>query len=287
MMTLIMILIKNTNTMSDFTTLKDQIKQSIKTNGNGAITGQVLQDTLVNIVDVQGSNISLFTNKSEANNVIKKLFIDTTNYIGDYSLDGLKIQVLAREVEGVTSGIRLVNDQGQIIATFWDSDFSAIREWTQNGIYCYIEYFWENMNPNSKIFNIQFTNEVFAEYNDPRKSRSTKEIENTLSLLNSMFFTQDSRMNSIIRKLFIDTSGYTGSYSLEGLYISQIAKKASGTTSGIRISNKNSEVIGNYWIGDGQDNDIIETIQNGIYCYAEYNWKQWIQNIYMVQKLNL
>lgn len=37
--------------MADYTTLIDQIKESIKPNGNGSITGQVLQDTLINIVD--------------------------------------------------------------------------------------------------------------------------------------------------------------------------------------------------------------------------------------------
>lgn len=42
--------------MADYTTLKDQIKESIKTNGNGSITGQVLQDTLVNIVNTIGKN---------------------------------------------------------------------------------------------------------------------------------------------------------------------------------------------------------------------------------------
>ena len=84
--------------------------------------------------------------------------------------------------------------------------------------------------------------------------------------------TSNAAMNSVIRKLYIDTSGYTGSNSLDGLYISILAKKSSGTTSGIRINNQEGVQIADFWVQDGQDLDVIEMFRSGIYCYAEYAW---------------
>lgn len=60
---------------------------------DGAVTIPKLSDDIQDLISTK-----LFTNKFNANKVIRKLFIDTSKYTGDVSLDGLKIDIIAKNV---------------------------------------------------------------------------------------------------------------------------------------------------------------------------------------------
>lgn len=102
-------------------------------------------------------NSTVYTDVLEINRVIKLLFIDKSKYTGSYSLDGLKVGLLCKNLspndDGGTYGFRLFNGKGDIIASFWKrfSEAPLFIEMTYEGLYCYAEYNWSGMDDGSQI----------------------------------------------------------------------------------------------------------------------------------------
>lgn len=144
---------------------------------NKTLDGLVKKDEqLQSSIDSNKANIEkdfnskVFTNNFDANRVIRKLFIDTTNYSGSYSLEGLYIDIIARNISSQW-GILVKNSEKQnIIAKWMQSEESIQSDVYFNGIYLYVEYNWDNMDDQSSVKGSPFllTNEVFNKNNDPR-----------------------------------------------------------------------------------------------------------------------
>lgn len=101
---------------------------------------------------------------------------------------------------------------------------------------------------------------------DDNLKESIAELDNKT---NSKVFTTNVNANKVIRKLFIDTSGYSGSLSLDGLKLKIIAKNVGGLY-GIQLGNSKNETIMSPWMDAA--NSIQSVTSNGIYFYIEYNW---------------
>lgn len=200
-------------------------------------------------------NSQVYTKKFSANKVIRKLFIDISGYTGVLSLDGLRISIIARNQGGLW-GIQLHNSSSQAIASFWMESELNIQSDFQNGIYLYAEYNWLNMQEGQLQGSpFELTNEVFNNANDPRDAKSS--------------FTTNFNANKVIVKLFIDTSEYTGSLSLDGLNIKILARDV-GSLWGIQLGNQSNQTVISAWMNTEQN--VQSTYTDGIYLYAEYNW---------------
>lgn len=200
-------------------------------------------------------NSQVYTKNFSANKVIRKLFIDISGYTGVLSLDGLSISIIARNQGGLW-GIQLHNSSSQAIASFWMDSELNIQSDFQNGIYLYAEYNWLNMQEGQLQGGpFELTNEVFNNANDPRDAKSS--------------FTKNLNANKVIGKLFIDTSEYTGSLSLDGLNIKILARDV-GSLWGIQLGNQSNQTVISAWMNTEQN--VQSTYTDGIYLYAEYNW---------------
>ena len=200
-------------------------------------------------------NSQVYTKKFSANKVIRKLFIDISGYTGVLSLDGLRISIIARNQGGLW-GIQLHNSSSQAIASFWMESELNIQSDFQNGIYLYAEYNWLNMQEGQLQGSpFELTNEVFNNANDPRDAKSS--------------FTTNFNANKVIVKLFIDTSEYTGSLSLDGLNIKILARDV-GSLWGIQLGNQSKQTVISAWMNTEQN--VQSTYTDGIYLYAEYKW---------------
>ena len=200
-------------------------------------------------------NSQVYTKNFSANKVIRKLFIDISGYTGVLSLDGLRISIIARNQGGLW-GIQLHNSSSQAIASFWMESELNIQSDFQNGIYLYAEYNWLNMQEGQLQGSpFELTNEVFNNANDPRDAKSS--------------FTTNFNANKVIVKLFIDTSEYTGSLSLDGLNIKILARDV-GSLWGIQLGNQSKQTVISAWMNTEQN--VQSTYTDGIYLYAEYKW---------------
>lgn len=200
-------------------------------------------------------NSQVYTKNFSANKVIRKLFIDISGYTGVLSLDGLSISIIARNQGGLW-GIQLHNSSSQAIASFWMDSELNIQSDFQNGIYLYAEYNWLNMQEGQLQGSpFELTNEVFNNANDPRDAKSS--------------FTTNFNANKVIVKLFIDTSEYTGSLSLDGLNIKILARDV-GSLWGIQLGNQSKQTVISAWMNTEQN--VQSTYTDGIYLYAEYKW---------------
>ena len=200
-------------------------------------------------------NSQVYTKNFSANKVIRKLFIDISGYTGVLSLDELRISIIARNQGGLW-GIQLHNSSSQAIASFWMDSELNIQSDFQNGIYLYAEYNWLNMQEGQLQGGpFELTNEVFNNANDPRDAKSS--------------FTKNLNANKVIGKLFIDTSEYTGSLSLDGLNIKILARDV-GSLWGIQLGNQSNQTVISAWMNTEQN--VQSTYTDGIYLYAEYNW---------------
>lgn len=132
----------------------------------------------IGIVIRDFTNTKVFTKNFNANKVIRKLFIDTSEYSGGLSLDGLKIKIIAKNVGG-SYGIQLRNSANEMIVSPWMKAGNSIQSVTVDGIYIYVEYNWENMN-DGQLGGSPFmlTNEAFNSANDPRGSITNEKIAN-------------------------------------------------------------------------------------------------------------
>lgn len=125
-------------------------------------------------------NNTTFTKEYKYNAVIRKLFIDVSEYTGSISLDGLKIGILAKNVSGKW-GIQLRNSQNETIISAWMNSQQSVQSVTVDGIYMYAEYNWENKEEGgSNPFEI--TNEVYNKANDPRGSVTSEKIASDVNL---------------------------------------------------------------------------------------------------------
>lgn len=233
--------------------IKTEVNKGANTSSRiGGMFGDILEYNEGKFTEL---NSQVYTKKFSANKVIRKLFIDISGYTGVLSLDGLRISIIARNQGGLW-GIQLHNSSSQAIASFWMESELNIQSDFQNGIYLYAEYNWLNMQEGQLQGSpFELTNEVFNNANDPRDAKSS--------------FTTNFNANKVIVKLFIDTSEYTGSLSLDGLNIKILARDV-GSLWGIQLGNQSNQTVISAWMNTEQN--VQSTYTDGIYLYAEYNW---------------
>ena len=94
--------------------------------------------------------------------------IDTSGYTGSVSLDGIYIDLLARNVRGMW-GMKIVNGQDELLFANWMRSEEPIQVIESKGVYIYAEYNWKNMPENTQIIGSIPTDEAFLSYNDPRR----------------------------------------------------------------------------------------------------------------------
>lgn len=233
--------------------IKTEVNKGANTSSRiGGMFGDILEYNEGRFTEL---NSQVYTKKFSANKVIRKLFIDISGYTGVLSLDGLRISIIARNQGGLW-GIQLHNSSSQAIASFWMESELNIQSDFQNGIYLYAEYNWLNMQEGQLQGSpFELTNEVFNNANDPRDAKSS--------------FTTNFNANKVIVKLFIDTSEYTGSLSLDGLNIKILARDV-GSLWGIQLGNQSKQTVISAWMNTEQN--VQSTYTDGIYLYAEYKW---------------
>lgn len=233
--------------------IKTEVNKGANTSSRiGGMFGDILEYNEGKFTEL---NSQVYTKKFSANKVIRKLFIDISGYTGVLSLDGLRISIIARNQGGLW-GIQLHNSSSQAIASFWMESELNIQSDFQNGIYLYAEYNWLNMQEGQLQGSpFELTNEVFNNANYPRDAKSS--------------FTTNFNANKVIVKLFIDTSEYTGSLSLDGLNIKILARDV-GSLWGIQLGNQSNQTVISAWMNTEQN--VQSTYTDGIYLYAEYNW---------------
>lgn len=127
------------------------------------------------------------TESIKQNKVIKKLFIDTSNYTGSYSLSKLALNNFN---VGVLIGSKyywdfaIVNEQGDTIITnkwrqYANQNFpSDVYEYTANGIYVYVEYDWESakefLGQDVAEYHKYINPCCYASINDARRERNAE-----------------------------------------------------------------------------------------------------------------
>ena len=139
---------------------------------------EAIDETNTKVSDLSyTSNTKVFTTSSIANKVLRKLFLDTSNYSGNKSLEGLYIGIINKG--NSKNGLQLRNSEGITIISVWMKDENPIIDVTYEGIYLYAEFNWDNMEEG----NLQkppfiLTNEVYNKANDPRNKITNKYIDN-------------------------------------------------------------------------------------------------------------
>lgn len=246
-------------------------------------TGSVeLQDYAkkAELTELEGKiNRNVYTNDAVVNSVIKFLYIDTENYNGNYILEGLKITIISRGLSNKFGFVvRNVNDE--LILETWQNQEPEYINIAKNGIKIYAIYDWSaielgtNYSTNALLLPLTFNvgNSPFIDNERIIDGSVTMEKLNAdvSSSLNSLTFTKEYKYNTVIRKLFLDTSEYTGSTSLDGLKIGILAKNVSGKW-GIQLRNNQNETIISAWMNSQQS--VQSVTVDGIYLYAEYNWE--------------
>ena len=113
-------------------------------------------------------NTQVYTNNGAANKVLRKLYIDISGYTGSVSLDGMYIDLLARNVKGMW-GMKFVNGKGELLFAQWMYSEESVQVIRTNGVYIYAEYNWKNMPENIQVLDSIPTDEAFLSYNDPRR----------------------------------------------------------------------------------------------------------------------
>ena len=99
---------------------------------------------------------------------------------------------------------------------------------------------------------------------------SQKAITEEFNSVYTVTPTEVKAVNDVVKELFVDFSGYTGSYSLDGVRIRTIAR-GQNSAWGISFENSNNEVIATFWMSS--ELSIWEQTFNGVYCYVKYNWE--------------
>ena len=81
--------------------------------------------------------------------------------------------------------------------------------------------------------------------------------------------TTSYAVNKVLTRLYIDYSGYTGSYSTSGINIRIISRNYDGVW-GFALNNGEGQLLAAFWVNSEKDR--IEGIDEGIYAYAEFCW---------------
>lgn len=149
-------------------------------------------------------NTKVFTNNFNANKVIRKLFIDTAGYTGSLSLEGLRLKIIAKNVNGLY-GIQLGNSADETIISIWMSKANNIQSVTAVGIYFYVEYNWDNMVDGNLLGHpFELTSEVLNPINDPRRSVTTEKIADsaiTTNKINDKAIEESKLSDEVAKKI--------------------------------------------------------------------------------------
>lgn len=254
-------------------------------------------------LEEQVAGISVYTDKINANKVIKELYINLGNYLYTKCRASL-----SREGETGKWGLMLYLDN-VAVWHWWDSELSQVCE-TYNGIFMYAKLDWSQMEQGSVIYEIHFTNAAFAPNSDIRKSIKRIMLEDgivdsskiadlsvttpkiydsaitmqkladasldvskmTKSTLKYLYMPTDNmKFNKCVKRFYLDTSNYYGSLNIDGLYISAFARNVDGLW-GVILRNSNEEYIYATWMNSEQPLQIINL--RGLYMYIEYDWTQ-------------
>lgn len=98
--------------------------------------------------------------------------------------------------------------------------------------------------------------------------------KNQSSEINTLVFTNDKNgANNIIRHLFFDTSGYTGTVSLSGMRIRTLSN-GWGDLWGFSLENGDGTLIIAPWKATNEQ--IFEGFALGIYYYCNFNWDNMV-----------
>ena len=89
-----------------YESLKQEIQNNIKTNGEGAITGQILQDTLLDMVTTIGKGYTLFTDTIQDRDNLPAVPTDGGKYFlfADYVSGARKYRYIYFSTPGVNNG---------------------------------------------------------------------------------------------------------------------------------------------------------------------------------------
>lgn len=118
-------------------------------------------------------NDALFTADANANAVIRKLFIDKTNYTGSVSLNGLSIRSIIRNISSSWSVQFKTTEATLMSITMGSEDDFTYAYW--NGLFIYIEFNWSGLADGTRILNnngIALTADCYNTIYDPRQQFS-------------------------------------------------------------------------------------------------------------------
>ena len=133
----------------------------------------------------------VFTDSAVHNQIIKKLYIDTSGYTGSLDLsNGIKLAILAKKIATGTGnlwGIQLrLPDMADahVVSSHWMSSEKNKQSSTNSGIYLYAEYDWNAFSDDSNSYgSANLTGECFNPINDPRKSVGLSNLTDELVAL--------------------------------------------------------------------------------------------------------
>lgn len=191
---------------------------------------------------------------------------DTQYYLGFRDSDGYQRQLLSSNTKPTTIIDKSfdIPDKGKlrIVAKVnWDGLIGKL--WSS-----------QQLRLNPCVFERSFFYAIIEQEEDGGEDREVITIDSLKAQFSTRVFTKSAKHNQIIKKLFIDTSGYTGEADLSGgVKLSQLAKNISELhTHGIQLQSVNGNVgLGSYWIYSA-DSKQEKVHANGIYLYAEYDW---------------
>ena len=151
----------------------ENIAQESGVSEDKVMSQKAVSDKLSDLLNA--TNTKVFTTSSVANKVLRKLFLDTSNYSGSNSLEGLYIGIINKG--NSKNGLQFRNSEGITILSHWMEDENPIMDIESEGIYVHAEFNWDNM----KEGNLQtppfiMTNEVYNKANDPRNKITNKYI---------------------------------------------------------------------------------------------------------------
>lgn len=226
------------------------------------------------------------------NKFLSALYVDLTNYTGEFEdiKNGLRLYGLWNSVAQNTQYYLGFMDADGIQCQLWSnntkpstildesfniSDKGKLRIVAKVNWEALVGNIWgsQRLRLNPCIFEKEYFYAIIEQPEGGDGDSDVITIDSLKSQFSTRVFTKSAKHNQIIKKLFIDTSGYTGDTDLsEGVELQQLAKNIGEThTHGIQLrSVKDKVTLGSFWIYSA--NSKQEQSKNGIYLYAEYDW---------------
>ena len=155
------------------------IDQELDADSERGIANRVVTKTL---------SYTVYTDSAECNKVIKKLFIDKSGYIGDYSIDDLRVNIISRGSSNMW-GIQIRNSENELISSTWyKEEINSAKITEKNGLFVYVEYDWSSINTGSTVGSnsVKILPLAFNPINDPRNSIGTDEISDNAIISNKI-----------------------------------------------------------------------------------------------------